>query len=692
MIADRTTGRTVESTLGGTAVQMGISIEDMPHIMNLLTDIYSEPEHAALREYSTNAYDAQVEAGVTRPIEVTLPTRLSPFLRIKDFGVGMDKDTIERVYSQYGRSTKRESNDFNGMLGIGGKSALTYTDQFTVISRKDGHTIQVSVSRAESGAGVMQIVTDTLNEGKHPDFSKPSGTEIIIPAKLPNSFDSWANHLFGFWKPGTVLVNGEAPAQRKHLALVGEPGEGKDGDVWIIDGSQSYVVMGNVPYKAEVRHDLPSGYDYVSRSYHEDCAVAVFAPIGAVNFPPSREEVMTDRKTQEAIRAFESVIAASKRGAVQRNIDAETTATGAIQAMLKWCQTLGLDVDRNAYTWQGAELPRSFEPETELEITGSNGGRVKVTMLISDNSESKLGKAERRESLAVGKWPSTLIAYGYDRKGMTPTQKKKLRKYVTDHALKGIKRFALVAEKPDATLTSYIGAERVVKWEDINAIKLPSLAGDKGWTGRLAGSYDFFKSGVWEEGIAGNNIDRTYDIFYVHGNYGEGSSVATLLTKHFPNNYVVCLSANRIDKFCRIIPAAKEAHVAVKEVWQRAVSKFTDVERLALHMQDQGVRERLKALDASRIKDPALRAAINWATVDISAIEKKRTEFDRVVRLDSLDAVEWENPLASYPLYAALWEGYLPHNLKAHRQSDDMYLYLNAKFEADQAATTTKGA
>ena len=46
-------------------------------------------------------------------------------------------EDIHSIYSQYGESTKRGTNAQNGMLGLGCKSALTYTNQFTMKLSED---------------------------------------------------------------------------------------------------------------------------------------------------------------------------------------------------------------------------------------------------------------------------------------------------------------------------------------------------------------------------------------------------------------------------------------------------------------------------------------------------------------------------------------------------------------------------
>ena len=59
------------------SVKFGIKNTGLAHIFNVLRNqLYSDKITAVLREYSCNAVDAHVEAGIgDRPIEVTLPSK-----------------------------------------------------------------------------------------------------------------------------------------------------------------------------------------------------------------------------------------------------------------------------------------------------------------------------------------------------------------------------------------------------------------------------------------------------------------------------------------------------------------------------------------------------------------------------------------------------------------------------------------
>ena len=82
------------------------------HIFSILRNsLYSDKAGAIIREYSTNAYDAHVQAGIEEtPITINCPTRFNPLLSIRDYGFGLSEDDIFNVFASYGESTKRNTN------------------------------------------------------------------------------------------------------------------------------------------------------------------------------------------------------------------------------------------------------------------------------------------------------------------------------------------------------------------------------------------------------------------------------------------------------------------------------------------------------------------------------------------------------------------------------------------------------
>lgn len=116
-----TDGRRVVSSGVTAKGTFGISQNSQAHIMTILRDtLYSDKILAVLREYSSNAWDAHRMVGKNDlPIRITLPETETPTLVIRDFGPGMSPDEVFNIYTQYGESTKRGTDDAVGMMGIG---------------------------------------------------------------------------------------------------------------------------------------------------------------------------------------------------------------------------------------------------------------------------------------------------------------------------------------------------------------------------------------------------------------------------------------------------------------------------------------------------------------------------------------------------------------------------------------------
>lgn len=285
---------TVESNISGESIQMTIDEASLQHIMSVLTDLYSDTRLATIRELSTNARDAQIDAGRGHlPIEVSTPNGLSPSFKVKDSGVGLSLDDIRNVFSKYGASTKRESNDVNGMLGLGAKAPLTYTSSFTVTSTKDGETNVVSVGRREDGGGYMEIVATFPTDADN-------GTEIQVPVPQHESaiFKDKIERFFRYWEAGTVKIDGVVNEGWNYAGHIKIDDRTYVSEGW---GSGGTIVMGGVAYPAPFVSDLQVPFVH-------------FADIGAVVFSPSRESLLTNRQNREY---FDTVVEKIKAGIVE---------------------------------------------------------------------------------------------------------------------------------------------------------------------------------------------------------------------------------------------------------------------------------------------------------------------------------------------------------------------------------------
>ncbi len=122
------------NTLSGGKTKFTIDEEGSDFIIEALSKtIYKNPIGTLIREYVSNAFDANQEAGTEDPVIVTLDKDSSgDYLSVIDYGIGLSDDRINNIFCRYGKSTKRGDNNQIGGFGIGAKSAFAYTDTFFI--------------------------------------------------------------------------------------------------------------------------------------------------------------------------------------------------------------------------------------------------------------------------------------------------------------------------------------------------------------------------------------------------------------------------------------------------------------------------------------------------------------------------------------------------------------------------------
>ena len=288
--------RDVTSSDVGASEQFGISRADEAHIMTILRDtLYSDKVLAVLREYGSNAWDANREAGKEKtPIKVTLPTLMDPTLTIQDFGLGMSQDDVMKVYTQYGASTKRNSDLSVGMLGIGCKSAFAYSDSFTVVSRHDGEkkTYVAVIDKSEKG------MINLLHTEKCEKDDTGVTIQVAVRKEDIQEFERKAQKVFQFFIP-RPKINTQIPKLPEAFKKL------DSGIIWTRNYDamhQGWVaVMGCVAYRIDLAQlqtfdvGLPG---YVSRN-----TGALYFSIGEVEISASREDLKYTTKTKKALVA-----------------------------------------------------------------------------------------------------------------------------------------------------------------------------------------------------------------------------------------------------------------------------------------------------------------------------------------------------------------------------------------------------
>lgn len=288
----------------------GIDKEDIPFVMNILRNqIYSDKILAVVREYTTNAIDAHIDAGIPdKPIRITVPSLITNHFAVRDFGTGLTHDQIKDLYIKYCKSTKRQSNDFTGQLGIGCKSGFAYSDSFTIVSYIDGKK------------NIYNACIDDKNRGKvllmaSEETDEETGIEIIIPVEErdKDSFVDRVKRISPFFSVKPEIVN---LSDQSFLNTIEENAKTK-GTSWKImdsdftsssDGAFDYfeghaiAVMGNIPYKIDLEiakeHADRQGIDIYKPGYYD--FVVIDFDIGDLAISSSRENLEYTDKTIES--------------------------------------------------------------------------------------------------------------------------------------------------------------------------------------------------------------------------------------------------------------------------------------------------------------------------------------------------------------------------------------------------------
>lgn len=659
MIPNSSNMATVEGSLDAQEdIKMTIDAAATAHIMSVLTNLYSDQELACLREYSTNALDSHIEAGQTRPIEVTLPSPLSSYLKIKDFGVGMNIDDLRDTYSKYGASTKRESDDYNGTLGLGSKSALTYTHQFTVISVKDGVKYHIAVSRVEDGSAVMQVV-DTVST------TEPNGVEISIPVKRDNRFANKAHKFFRFWKPGTVLVNGEDPSIP--LSKVSDRVFTFDGD-----NSDNYIVMANVPYP--VNKPLDGGI----HSWNRRFGMVAFVETGAIHFTPSREELMYTPATNAVIESICSEYKDEIVKTIRDDIAGATKAGEAYKRYTKWYEMVGDGFLKGRVdTWNGQKIPRGHIVDPN---GGSASGYLNYIQGMTWTPGAYRYSVDSRVTFTYDLLMTNLVITSFPSKDtVSYTNKQKIKQYLSMNNLSYRK---VVLTREDSVPGAPWTEEAVsVKWEVIAAIRLNPAQRNSGGGKSYAGGYD-----IWDtDGLkVRHDLKPTDNVVYYSNSdykadrYGTNQINMTsyqCLTSLMPDVRLVQVSKNRLAKLLRLFPKAKELRVAIQDAVTPVVNALSWEDRVRLTSYRYGTSRWSKHYNlAGRIDDPDISKWMTAFSKPQSDQEKKflnLADVSHQVTGLRLTVTQVDDPFDKYPLVNV---DQLTHSI----------IYINAAYAAQK--------
>lgn len=302
-----TGAETSDVTICGELEQNAFAIKASAKAFQILaSNLYSNPLGSMIRELSTNAYDAHVMVNTPeKPFHIKLPNPLEPWFIIRDFGPGLSEQEIKSVYTTFFESTKTDSNDVVGCLGLGSKSPFGVSDSFTINSYYNG---------------TVSVYCCFLNNQRIPTIAKfqsapthePNGIEIQVAIKAQdiNTFAEQLNHQLKYFvtKP-TVSGNSGFEWHTQETYMY----QGTDWKMVYTQGQYNpgaRVVQGQIAYPIST-HDMGTAFDNASDAVRTllNKSVLFTVRIGDVNIAPSREALVYDENTNKnIIKAAEKVL------------------------------------------------------------------------------------------------------------------------------------------------------------------------------------------------------------------------------------------------------------------------------------------------------------------------------------------------------------------------------------------------
>lgn len=309
IIAEKTKEKVIQSH-DFDQVNCTIDAEDMRYVASLLRNNYSNTQLAVVREISANALDANKEAHSTRRIEIKLPTQLNPTFSVRDFGGGLSEEDVFGLYSKYGKSTKRDSNNYIGAFGIGKFAPLSYGDNFTCISYHGGvkKTYNVFVND-DDDTKIAKLHEEPSNE--------PTGMiiEVAIADSDREGFRQMVTKFFRFFDDAEMpkfigFEEGESVVKPKKAL------EGAEDDWFVTEDqnenryyhqSKAHVIMGRVTYPLDTEAINVNNFisDDKSRkivtNLIRESNFYLRMPIGSVKLHHSREALEYNKSTQKSL-------------------------------------------------------------------------------------------------------------------------------------------------------------------------------------------------------------------------------------------------------------------------------------------------------------------------------------------------------------------------------------------------------
>ena len=302
---------------GAMGEESSFGIKADPKMFRILSDtMYEDKIGSIVREISCNAIDGHIKNGnVDQPFEIHLPNALEPWFAVKDYGVAMPEDDVRTILTVYGASTKDSANDMVGAFGLGAKTPMAYTNQYSVISTHAGVKMTFVVAINNDG---LPVITKQHEE----ETTDPSGMEVVIAVE-DGDFHKFRNAVvrqLQFFDVKPVLTNNLEQIEFKRFddpeTITYQTDDITIYDRNVLDGV--WIIQGGVSYPlstynlGDLDDDIRPFVDHVQNkgSYmkFDIGQIAVTASREGISYDPATIKTIVDRMKKVATDMSTTVV------------------------------------------------------------------------------------------------------------------------------------------------------------------------------------------------------------------------------------------------------------------------------------------------------------------------------------------------------------------------------------------------
>jgi hypothetical protein len=314
--------------------------------------------------------------------------------------------------------------------------------------------------------------------------------------------------------------------------------------------------------------------------------------------------------------------------------------------------------------------------------------KKKVVQKIMSVSRNPYNKADMtpRPGIPSGWFPKCCWIIGYDQSTWTAHKRAKLDKFreenINNALIYSADIYVLLEDEP-TDLIPWINSNSVVKWEDIEAIKIerPKRKRNEDY-----GAYDVLSTLYSKSRIAAKELKNVKDLYYYHGGESGAYPYFDILRNLGETATVVLLGQNRRDKFHRLFPNAVDIAPYVDGLYKVWKDNLSDEDIYDMAMYYHGMYRYFSKMDETKVSDPDVKKAIERSKKILSDQKARGTANSNYIKWNAFwtkynpkKDLKWVNPLDKYVLVNVnnFVQNYSDSGTKRIAHS---YLYLNTAY------------